>query len=98
MKMRWMKKTAALLLALMMLGSGTAFAAEEVVSQKLSNYYSLAVGYIARNDYDKAMQFLDAALLICPEETNGDMYADLLPDETEYVVKGTCAECAKKHK
>ena len=77
MNRNWMIRTAAVLLAVMMLGSCAAAAGEESVGQKLSTYYNLAVGYIGRENYDKAMKYIDAALEICPEETNGDMYADL---------------------
>ena len=77
MKTRWMKKVMAILLAAILLTGCVAAAAEEAVSQKLNTLYSLAVGYIGREDYDRAMQYLDAALEICQEETNGDIYADL---------------------
>ena len=76
MKTRWMKKVMVFLMAAILL-AGCAAAAEEVVGQKLNTLYSLAVGYIGREDYDKAMQYLDAALDICQEEINGEIYADL---------------------
>ena len=77
MKKRWMEKATALLLALILMAGSAMAASEEPVSQKLSTFYSLAVGYIGCEEYDKAMEYLDAALKICKEKTNGDMYADL---------------------
>ena len=70
------KMTALLLAALLLLAHLTAVAAEGG-SQKLDTYYSLAVGYINRENYDKAMEYLEAALELADEKTNAEMYADL---------------------
>ena len=73
---RTMKRTAALLAALVLTASILpVYAGAE--SQKLNTYYSLAVGYIGRENYDKAMEYLDAALGICSEDSDPGMYADL---------------------
>ena len=59
MKLRLVLRIATLVLALAMLACA-AHAEGAVDTQKLDTYYSLAVNYIAREDYDKAMQYLDA--------------------------------------
>ena len=76
MKVQWMAKLAALILALAMMIS-TAATAEAADSQKLDTYYSLAVNYIGREDYDKAMEYLDAALGYCDESANTELCADI---------------------
>ena len=76
MTKRMTRKITALILTLLMLAAVLpAFA--DGGSQKLNTYYSLAVGYINKADYDKAMEYLDAALKICTEEMDAVMYADL---------------------
>ena len=46
-------------------------------SQKLDVYYSLAVGYISREEYDKAITYLDKALELVTEESDPSLYTDL---------------------
>ena len=72
-----MKKMAALLLAILMLTGCMEAFAEDAGTQKLNTYYNLAIGYIAREDYDKAMKHLDAALEICTPEYDAALYSDL---------------------
>ena len=72
-----MKMIAALLLAVLLLSAALPACAAEGGSQKLDTYYSLAVGYINKENYDKAMEYLDAALKLADVKTNAEMYADL---------------------
>ena len=75
---RWFTGKMALILAAVLLMTVWVPAlAAEGGSQKLTTYYSLAVGYIGKEDYGKAMEYLEAALAICQEETDPDMCADL---------------------
>lgn len=76
MKLRLVLRIATLVLALAMLACA-AHAEGAVDTQKLDTYYSLAVNYIAREDYDKAMQYLDACLDYCDESSNAELCADI---------------------
>jgi tetratricopeptide (TPR) repeat protein len=76
-KTHTLQKITALTLALLMLSAALSAFAADGSSRKLDTYYSLAVGYINKADYDKAMEYLDAALKLCTEETAAAMYADL---------------------
>ena len=77
MKTRWMKKAAALIMTVILMAGSTVAFAENVNSQRLNTYYSLAVGYINQENYEKAMTYIDKALEICTEETTPEVYADL---------------------
>ena len=46
-------------------------------TQRLDTYYSLAISYINREDFDKAMEYLDACLEYCDETSNPDLCADI---------------------
>ena len=72
--------TFAILLALVLaLMTPAAFAADEVAydAQKLDTNYALALAYIGREDYDKAMEYLDACLQFCDENSAPEIYADV---------------------
>ena len=45
--------------------------------QKLDTNYALALAYIGREDYDKAMGFLDTCLTLCDENSATAVYADV---------------------
>ncbi len=77
MKTRFTKKIAMILVAAMLLVACAPAMAAEGSSQKLNTYYSLAIGYIGKEDYDKAMEYIDAALAIASEETDPEISADL---------------------
>lgn len=77
MKVRAMKILVVLALTLAILVPGSAFADGAADSQKLDTYYSLAVNYIGREEYDKAMEYLDAALGFCDETSNPVLCADI---------------------
>jgi tetratricopeptide (TPR) repeat protein len=66
-----------ILTAVLLLTACASALAAEGSPQKLNTYYSLAIGYIGREEYDKAMEHIDAALAICSEETDKDICADL---------------------
>lgn len=72
--------TLAILLALVLaLLTPAAFAADEVAydAQALDTNYALALAYIGREDYDKAMEYLDACLQLCDENSAPAVYADV---------------------
>ena len=72
--------TFAILLALILaLLTPAGFAADEVAydSQKLDTNYALALAYIGREDYDKAMDYLGACLQYCDENSAPEIYADV---------------------
>ena len=77
MKTQFTKKIAMILTAMLLLTACVPALAAEGSSQKLNTYYSLAVGYIGKEDYDKAMEYIDSALAICSEETDPEISADL---------------------
>ena len=77
MKTRMVKRIPALLLTLVLLAVSLPTRAESSGSTKLNTYYSLALGYLRKEDYGQAMEYLEAALSLCTEETDADMYADL---------------------
>ena len=77
MRTRFTKKVALILTAILLMAACVPALAADGGSQKLNTYYSLAVGYIGKEDYGKAMEYLDAALAICSEDTEPDMSADL---------------------
>ena len=80
MKTEWQKilrKMITLILMILMLSLSASALAEDLQSQKLNTYYSLAVGFIGKENYDKGMQYLDSALELCSEESNAELYADL---------------------
>lgn len=77
MKTRFTKKIALILTAALLLMACAPALAAEGSSQKLNTYYSLAIGYIGKEDYDKAMEYIDAALAICPEDAEPEICADL---------------------
>ena len=88
MKTQWTKVVAVLLMAALLMG-GMLAQAEGTDSQRLDVYYSLAVGNIGREDYDKAMTYLDKALELATEENNPEMYADLrLKKGCVYTIRG----------
>ena len=92
MKIRWMKRAAALMLAAMLTASG-AGAAENTDEDRLNIYYSLAVSYTGREEYDKAMENIEKALKLCTEEENAEMYADLhLKKGCVHVLRGEYEE------
>lgn len=77
MKKRVLPTVLALALALTLF-AGAAFADGAVYDeQKLDANYALALAYIGREDYDKAMDYLNACLLYCDEDTASDVYADV---------------------
>lgn len=72
--------TLAIMLALVLaLLTPAAYAADEAVydSQKLDTNYALALAYIGREDYDKAMENLNACLQYCDENSAPEIYADV---------------------
>lgn len=75
MKNRVLKLTVLLALALTLIASSAAFA--EYDSKKLDTNYALALAYIGREDYDKAMTYLDACLKDCDENSAPEVYADV---------------------
>ena len=78
MNKRIVKLAIVLTLALALLMSPVAFA-EEVVydAQKLDTNYALALAYIGREDYEKAMEYLNACLQFCDENSAPEVYADV---------------------
>lgn len=72
-------KVAVLLALVLALVTGSAAFAQDVTydTQKLDANYALALAYIGREDYDKAMEYLDACLKYCDEKSNPDVYADV---------------------
>ena len=75
---RIMVKVLALAIIMAMTLTCSAFAETAAVdTQKLDTYYSLAINYINRGDYDKAIEYLDACLDYCDEDSNPDLYADV---------------------
>ena len=77
MKTGFTRKVAMILTAVLLLTACAPALATEASSQKLNTYYSLAIGYIGKEEYDKAMEHIDAALAICSEETDKEICADL---------------------
>ena len=77
MKTRFVKQITILVMALAIALTSAAFAESMADSQKLDTYYSLAIGYINREDYDKAMEYLDACLEYCDEASNPELSADI---------------------
>ena len=78
MKIRRMTRImTALALAVALLLTGVGFAEATVDPQKLDTYYSLAVNYIGREDYDKALEYLTAALNFCDETTDAELCSDI---------------------
>lgn len=78
MKNRVLKLMVLLALALTLAASSVAFA-EGVTydSQKLDTNYALALAYIGKEDYDKAMGYLEACLQNCDENSAPEVYADV---------------------
>ena len=73
-----MKKLVAIVVTLIMVFAMVMTAsAAEMDSRKLDTLYSLAVTYISREDYTKAMEYLNAALEICDETETAALYADI---------------------
>ena len=77
MKTRFTRKMALILTAALLLMACAPALAADGSSQKLNTYYSLAIGYIGKEDYDKAMEYIDAAMAICPEDAEPEICADL---------------------
>ena len=66
-------------------------------SQKLDVYYSLAVGYINREEYDKAITSLDKALDLITEESDPALYADLrLKKGCVYTIQGAYEDAVRE--
>lgn len=78
MKKGSMKAVVVMILVLVSLLAGTAFA-EGVTydEQKLNTNYELSLAYIGREDYDKAMDHLNACLQYCDENSAPAIYADV---------------------
>lgn len=75
---RMIVKVLALTIILALTLTGTAYAETTASdSQKLDTYYSLAINYISRENYEKAMEYLNACLDYCDEESNPDLCADV---------------------
>ena len=70
-------RAVALIIVLTMMLSFTVYASAASDAQKLDAYYSLAISYINREDYEKAMEYLDACFGYCDEETNPELCADV---------------------
>jgi len=84
-------KVAMLLALVLALVTGSAAAAENPVydPQKLDANYALALAYIGREDYDKAMEFLNACLQYCDENSAPEVYADVhLKIACVYTIRG----------
>lgn len=73
------KKIAILLALVLALTLAPAALAENFTynTQKLDANYALALAYIGREDYDKAMGYLDACLQYCDESSAPEVYADV---------------------
>ena len=66
-------------------------------SQKLDVYYSLAVGYISREEYDKAITYLDKALELVTEESDPSLYTDLrLKKGCVYTIQGVYEDAIRE--
>ena len=75
---RVMKSAVLMALVTALALTSTAFAAvESYDAQKLDTNYALALAYIGREDYDKAMTYLDSCLKYCDETSNPEVYADV---------------------
>lgn len=71
---------AVVVMMLMLVSLMTGFAAAEGVvydEQKLNTNYELSLAYIGREDYDKAMEHLNACLQYCDENSAPAIYADV---------------------
>ena len=77
MKTRFVKLMTIMVVALAIALTGAAFAEQPVDTQKLDTYYSLAIEYINREDYDKAMDYLNACLEYCDEASKPELCADI---------------------
>ena len=73
-------KVAVLLALVLALVTGSAAFAQDITydSQKLDTNYALALAYIGKEDYDKAMEYLDACLkyALTDELYVGERYND----------------------
>ena len=72
-----MKKLVAIVLTMMMLLGTAAGALAAANQRKLDTFYNLAIAYINRENYDKAMEYIESALAICDEEADRAICADL---------------------
>ena len=72
-----MKKAAAVLAAILMLMTVVPSALSAPDARKLDAYYSLGVQYISRENYEKALEYLQAALECCDEETSAELLTDI---------------------
>ena len=70
-------RAVALMIVLALTLSITVCASAASDAQKLDAYYSLAISYIEREDFDKAMEYIDACFNYCDETTNAPLCADL---------------------
>jgi|GEM_PF-1373323 len=72
-------------------------AAQGTGSQKLDVYYSLAVGYINREEYDRALICLNSALELVTEESDPSLYADLrLKKGCVYTIQGAYEDAVRE--
>lgn len=91
---KWMVLTAIVMAVAL---SSAALAESVADTQRLDTYYSLSINYINREDYDKAMEYLDAALGYCNESDNPDMYADIhLKKGCVYTMQGDSEKALKE--
>ncbi len=70
-------RAAAMIIVLALMLSFTVCASAASDAQKLDAYYSLAISYIEREEFDRAMEYLDACFSYCDETTNAPLCADL---------------------
>ncbi len=93
-----LKNFAAFLLVIVMMAAMLAPAGSaEENPQRLDAYYTLAINYIAREDYTKAMEYLKACYNYCDEESNPVMVADLhLKEGCVYTMTGDYENALKE--
>ena len=88
MKLRTMKKAVAFLAALIVMAAAIPALGVENDPERLDTLYSLAVKYINKPDYDKAMEYLDTALNYCDENNELLYYADIhLKKACVYIIR-----------
>ena len=89
MKTCRMKKMVLVLVTVVLAAVFAVGANAEENPQKLEAYYTLAINYIGREDYAKAMEYLKACYNYCNEETNPVLTADLhLKEGCVYTMTG----------
>lgn len=77
MKLRMMKKAVALLAALIVMAAAIPALGVENDPERLDTLYSISISYINKANYEKAMEYLNAALDYCDENNNLEYYADI---------------------